>query len=149
MKKRFDYYEFRKNVTEELLKTTMSVDEYVSAVVLNVIAVSYVPLVAILYIVSHIVAILVFNAFELDYVSLTIAFNKLISSLYVGVTLGFITFAALTELKHKSQTLRNLMLPPVRLTLLVAGEVNTFKKYSLGLIILATFVFITTLVIMS
>lgn len=149
MKKRFDYYEFRKNVTKELLKTTMDVDEYVSAVVLNVIAVSYVPLVAILYIVSHIVAILVFSLFEVDYVSLTIAFNKLISSLYVGVTLGFITFAALTELKHKNQTLRNLILPPVRLTLLVAGEINTFKKYSLGLIILATFVFITTLVIMS
>lgn len=145
MKKRFDYYEFKKNISLEVLHNMMSVDEYVSALMLNIVTISYIPLVAGIYIVSHIVAIFVFSYFNLDCAPLLIRFNKLLTSYYVGNLIGFLVFIVLAEMKHKEQTLRNLMLSPIALTQLIRKEVNGFKKYSLMSIVAAAIVFMTAI----
>ena len=111
---RFSLYEFKKNISMEYMKNKIEMGEFISTVVINIVSVSYIPLLVGLYIVLHMIAVFLFATFDAsNVVNLTMRFNSTVTSFYIGCTFGTMLFLTLTEGRYKNNKLMQIVMPPL------------------------------------
>ena len=145
---RFSLYEFKKNISMEYMRNKIEMSEFISTVIINIVSVSYIPLLVGLYIVLHMIAVVLFATFDAsNVVNLTMRFNSTVTSFYIGCTFGTMLFLTLTEGRYKNNKLMQIVMPPQMLANAIAIDVNRFKFANMGTITIFAFVRIAYLII--
>ena len=145
---RFSLYEFKKNISMDYMKNKIEIGEFVSTVIINIVTVSYIPLLVGLYIILHMIAIFLFATFDVNNVAnLTMRFSSTVTSFYIGCSFGTMLFLTLTEGRYKNNKLMQIVMPPQMLANAIAIDVNRFKFANMGTITLFAFLRIAYLII--
>ena len=129
---RFDFYKFKRDISIEYLKTRLTIKEFISSVIINMVSMNYIPMLVGLYIIIHVIAVCVFAYFSPDNVAnFTARFCSSVTAFYFGTGVGIMFFLTITEGRYKNNVLLQVVVPPEEIARMIVVDINGFKYINL------------------